>query len=78
MVELVIEMGTGTDGPVVEQEKEQGEVQDLSYTQLRSRLPNEISNEIVMLLANSQTSIIRILQIYKQLKTFKLSINNTT
>ena len=43
---------------VVEQEKEQGEVQDLSYTQLRSRLPNEISNEIVMLLANSKQALL--------------------
>jgi hypothetical protein len=44
---------------VVEQKKETGEVQDLSYTELRTRLPQEISNEIVMLLANSKTSIIR-------------------
>ena len=43
---------------VVEQEKEQGEVQDLSYTQLRARLPNEISNEIVMLLANSKQALL--------------------
>ena len=43
---------------IVEQEKEQGEVQDLSYTQLRSRLPNEISNEIVMLLANSKQALL--------------------
>ena len=43
---------------IVEQEKEQGEVQDLSYTQLRSRLPQEISNEIVMLLANSKKALL--------------------
>ncbi len=43
---------------VVEAEKETGEVQDLSYTQLRSRLPNEISNEIVMLLANSKQALL--------------------
>ena len=43
---------------VVEQEKEQGEVQDLSYTELRARLPNEISNEIVMLLANSKQALL--------------------
>ena len=43
---------------VVEQEKETGEVQDLSYTQLRARLPNEISNEIVMLLANSKQALL--------------------
>lgn len=53
---------SGTPKPmmesIVEQEKEQGEVQDLSYTQLRSRLPNEISNEIVMLLANSKQALL--------------------
>jgi hypothetical protein len=43
---------------VVEQEKETGEVQDLSYTQLRARLPNEVSNEIVMLLANSKQALL--------------------
>ena len=50
--------GTKLMKSVVEQEKEQGEVQDLSYTQLRSRLPNEISNEIVMLLANSKQALL--------------------
>jgi len=50
--------GTKMMESVVEQEKEQGEVQDLSYTQLRSRLPNEISNEIVMLLANSKQALL--------------------
>ena len=50
--------GTKLMESVVEQEKEQGEVQDLSYTQLRSRLPNEISNEIVMLLANSKKALL--------------------
>ena len=50
--------GTKLMESVVEQEKEQGEVQDLSYTQLRSRLPNEISNEIVMLLANSKQALL--------------------
>ena len=50
--------GTPLMGSVVEQEKEQGEVQDLSYTQLRSRLPQEISNEIVMLLANSKQALL--------------------
>ena len=43
---------------VVEKEKETGEVQDLSYTQLRARLPNEVSNEIVMLLANSKQALL--------------------
>ena len=50
--------GTKLMESVVEQEKEQGEVQDLSYTQLRSRLPNEISNEIVTLLANSKQALL--------------------
>ena len=50
--------GTKLMESIVEQEKEQGEVQDLSYTQLRSRLPNEISNEIVMLLANSKQALL--------------------
>ena len=50
--------GTKMMKSIVEQEKEQGEVQDLSYTQLRSRLPNEISNEIVMLLANSKQALL--------------------
>ena len=50
--------GTPLMESVVEQEKEQGEVQDLSYTQLRSRLPQEISNEIVMLLANSKQALL--------------------
>ena len=50
--------GTPLMEAVVEQEKEQGEVQDLSYTQLRSRLPQEISNEIVMLLANSKQALL--------------------
>ena len=43
---------------VVEQKKEAGEVQDLSYTELRTRLPQEISNEIVMLLANSKQALL--------------------
>jgi len=42
---------------VVEAEQETGEVQDLSYTELRSRLPSEISNDIVQLLANSKEAL---------------------
>jgi len=34
------------------------EVEDLSYTQLRSRLPQEISNSIVQLLANSKQALL--------------------
>ena len=43
---------------VVEQKQQTGEVQDLSYTELRSRLPQEISNDIVMLLANSKQALL--------------------
>ena len=39
-------------------EAPKGEVQDLSYTELRARLPQEISNEIVMLLANSKQALL--------------------
>ena len=52
----------GTPDPmmesVIENKKDTGEVQDLSYTELRSRLPQEISNDIVMLLANSKQALI--------------------
>ena len=43
---------------VAEQKKETGEVQDLSYTELRARLPQEISNDIVMLIANSKQALL--------------------
>ncbi len=43
---------------VAESERQTGEVQDLSYTELRSRLPQEISNDIVMLLANSKQALV--------------------
>ena len=36
----------------------QGDVQDLSYSELRTRLPKEISDEIVMLLANSKQALL--------------------
>ena len=36
----------------------QGDVQNLSYSELRTRLPQEISDEIVMLLANSKQALI--------------------
>ena len=39
-------------------EAPKSEVQDLSYTELRTRLPQEISNEIVMLLANSKQALL--------------------
>ena len=39
-------------------ERETGEVQDLSYTELRARLPQEISNDIVQLLANSKQALL--------------------
>ena len=50
----------GTEPKMMEDVAEQpkGEVQELSYTELRARLPNEISNEIVMLLANSKQALL--------------------
>ncbi len=43
---------------VVEQKRDTGEVQELSYTELRARLPQEISNDIVQLLANSKQALL--------------------
>ena len=43
---------------VVEQKKDTGDVQDLSYTELRTRLPNEISNDIVQLLSQSKQALL--------------------
>ena len=43
---------------VVDQKRETGGVQDLSYTELRARLPQEISNDIVQLLANSKQALL--------------------
>ncbi len=42
----------------VDTEKETGEIQDLSFTELRSRLPQEISNDIVQLLSQSKQALI--------------------
>jgi len=51
---------SGTPKPMMESVAEQpkGEVQELSYTELRARLPQEISNDIVMLLANSKQALL--------------------
>jgi len=43
---------------VAKSERQTGEVQDLSYTELRARLPQEISNDIVQLLANSKQALL--------------------
>ena len=43
---------------LVETEKDTGSVQDLSFTELRARLPNEISNDVVQLLATSKKALI--------------------
>jgi len=43
---------------VAESKRETGEVQDLSYTELRARLPQEVSNDIVQLLANSKQALL--------------------
>jgi len=50
----------GTEPKMMESVAEQpkGEVQELSYTELRARLPQEISNDIVMLLANSKKALL--------------------
>jgi len=40
--------------------------QDLSYTELRSRLPREITNDIVKLLANSQEALLQFANIRTQ------------
>ncbi len=50
----------GTPEPMMPEvaETPKSEVQDLSYTELRTRLPQEISNEIVMLLANSKQALL--------------------
>ena len=50
----------GTPKPMMESVAKQpkGEVQELSYTELRARLPQEISNDIVMLLANSKQALL--------------------
>ncbi len=42
----------------MEQKQATGEVQELSYTELRARLPQEISNDIVQLLANSKQALL--------------------
>jgi len=43
---------------VVEGKRQTGEVKDLSYTELRARLPQEVSNDIVQLLANSKQALL--------------------
>ena len=50
----------GTEPKMMEDVAKQpkGEVQELSYTELRARLPQEISNDIVMLLANSKQALL--------------------
>tara|TARA_Y100000361_G_scaffold145889_1_gene155666 strand:+ start:325 stop:1419 length:1095 start_codon:yes stop_codon:yes gene_type:complete len=50
----------GSESKMMESVAEQpkGEVQDLSYTELRARLPQEISNDIVQLLSNSKQALL--------------------
>tara|TARA_R110002020_G_scaffold41895_1_gene123139 strand:+ start:138 stop:1238 length:1101 start_codon:yes stop_codon:yes gene_type:complete len=43
---------------VAESKRQTGEVKDLTYTELRARLPQEISNDIVQLLANSKQALL--------------------
>ena len=50
----------GTEPKMMEEVADQprGEVQELSYTELRARLPQEISNDIVQLLSQSKQALI--------------------
>jgi len=50
----------GTEPKMMEEVAEQprGEVQELSYTELRARLPQEISNDIVQLLSQSKQALL--------------------
>ena len=50
----------GTEPKMMEEIAEQptGEVQELSYTELRARLPQEISNDIVRLLSQSKQALL--------------------
>ena len=50
----------GSEPKMMEEVAEQprGEVQDLSYTELRARLPQEISNDIVQLLSQSKQALL--------------------
>jgi len=50
----------GTEPKMMKEVAEQprGEVQELSYTELRARLPQEISNDIVQLLSQSKQALI--------------------
>jgi len=50
----------GSEPKMMEEVAEQpkGEVQELSYTELRARLPQEISNDIVQLLSQSKQALI--------------------
>ena len=52
--------GTSKEPKMMEEVAKQprGEVQELSYTELRARLPQEISNDIVQLLANSKQALV--------------------
>ena len=38
--------------------QQQAQVQDLSYSELRSRLPESISNDVVNILANSKQALL--------------------
>jgi len=50
----------GTEPKMMEEVADQprGEVQELSYTELRARLPQEISNDIVQLLSQSKQALL--------------------
>jgi len=58
--------GTPMMPKVAENIEDTGEVQDLSYNELRSRLPSSIENNIVQLLANSKQALLEFANIRDQ------------
>lgn len=58
--------GTPMMPTVAENIEDTGEVQDLSYNELRSRLPSSIENNIVQLLANSKQALLEFANIRDQ------------
>ena len=60
VVELDLKLGTEPKMMEEVAEQPKGEVQDLSYTELRARLPQEISNDIVQLISQSKQAFNRL------------------
>ena len=57
-VDLHIDNGRGDKTAIIYDSPITGTKYKLSYTELRARLPQEISNDIVMLLANSKQALL--------------------